>query len=135
MMESNVLCAFDASCVAGLLDSMTQVAVERHPVLLVAYDSEYPPPLHAKRPIPDALGIAMILTPERTPGSIARIELVLTEERADKLAEPELEALRLAIPAARSLPLLRLLARGVKGRVILDYLDVSRAAVLIEPCA
>ncbi|HEV7359119.1 MAG TPA: beta-ketoacyl synthase chain length factor [Steroidobacteraceae bacterium] len=135
MMESNVLCAFDASCVAGLLDSMAQVAVERHSVLLVAYDSEYPPPLHAKRPIPDALGIAMILTPERAAGSIARIELALTEERADTMAEPELEALRLAIPAARSLPLLSLLARGVKGRVILDYLDVSRAAVQIEPCA
>ena len=135
MMESNVLCAFDASCVAGLLDSMTQIAVERHPVLFVAYDTEYPPPLHAKRPIPDAMGVAMILTPERTSGSIARIEVALTDESADKLADPELEALRLAIPAARALPLLRLLANGRKGRVILDYLDVSRAAVQLEPCA
>jgi hypothetical protein len=129
-----VLCAFDASCVAGLLDSMTQVAVERHPILLVAYDTEYPPPLQAKRPIPDALGIAMVLAPERAAGSIARMELALTEETTDSLADPELEALRLAIPAARSLPLLRLLAERVKGRVILDYLDVSRAAVQIEPC-
>jgi hypothetical protein len=135
MMESNVLCAFDASCVAGLLDAMTQIAVEGHAVLLVAYDTEYPPPLHAKRPIPDAMGVAMILTPERTPGSIARMDVALTEETSDTLADAELEALRIAIPAARSLPLLLLLAQGVKGRVILDYLDVSRAAVQIEPCA
>jgi hypothetical protein len=135
MMESNVLCAFDASCVAGLLDAMGQIAVDRHPVLFVAYDTEYPPPLRAKRPIPDALGVAMILTPERAAGSIARIEVALSDETADTLADLELEALRLAIPAARSLPLLRLLALGLKGRVILDYLDVSRAAVQIEPCA
>src|SRR5579862_5150082 len=50
MTESNVLCAFDASYVAGLLDAITQVAVDCRSVLFVAYDTEYPPPLHAKRP-------------------------------------------------------------------------------------
>src|SRR5580698_7218729 len=135
MTESNVLCAFDASFVAGLLDAMTQIAVDRQTVLFVAYDTEYPPPLHAKRPIPDALGIAMVLTPERTASSLAAIEVALTEERADTMADPELEALRAAIPAARSLPLMRLLAGGIAGRVVLDYLDVSRAAVQVQPCA
>ena len=42
--------------------------------------------------------------------------------------------MRSAIPAARALPLLQLLACGVKGCAILDYLDVSRAAVQVEPC-
>jgi hypothetical protein len=134
MAASNVLCAFDASCVAGLLDAMTQVTVDGHPVLFVAYDTEYPPPLQEKRPIPDALGIAMILTPDRSCGSLARIEVALTEQAADKLADPELEALRNAIPAARALPLLRVLATGAAARVVLDYLDVSRAAVQVEPC-
>jgi hypothetical protein len=135
MAESNVLCAFDASFVAGLLDAMTQIAVDRQTILLVAYDTEYPPPLHAKRPIPDALGVAMVLTPERTAGSIARIEVTLTDESADRMSDPELEALRGAIPAARALPMMRLLASGVAGRAVLDYLDVSRAAVQVEPCA
>ncbi|HEX3396634.1 MAG TPA: beta-ketoacyl synthase chain length factor [Steroidobacteraceae bacterium] len=135
MAESNVLCAFDASFVAGLLDAMTQVAVDRQPVLFVAYDTEYPPPLHAKRPIPDALGIAMVLNPERTATSIASIDVTLTDESADSMADPELEALRHAIPAARALPLMRLLACGAAGRTVLDYLDVSRAAVQVEPCA
>jgi hypothetical protein len=113
---------------------MTQVAVDRRTVLLVAYDTEYPPPLHAKRPIPDALGVAMVLTPEPTARSIASIELALTEESADKMAHSELEALRTAVPAARSLPLMRLLAGGLPGRVVLDYLDVSRAALQVQPC-
>jgi hypothetical protein len=135
MAASNVLCAFDASFVAGLLEALTQVMVDRESVLLVAYDTEYPPPLHAKRPLPDALGVAMVLTPERISGSIASIELMLTDEPCDKMADLELETLRGAIPAARALPLLRLLAMGAPGRAILDYLDVSRAAVQIEPCA
>jgi hypothetical protein len=134
MAESNVLCAFDASYVAGLLDTMTQVAVDGHAVLFVAYDTEYPPPLHAKRPIPDAFGVAMLLTPDRTPKSLARIGVGLTDETADTMPEPTLEALRTTIPAGRSLPLLRLLARGTAGRTVLDYLDVSRAAVQVEPC-
>jgi len=135
LAASNVLCAFDASFVAGLLEALTQVVVDRESVLLVAYDTEYPPPLHAKRPLPDALGIAMVLTPERISGSMASIELMLTDEPYDKMADLGLETLRGSIPAARSLPLLRLLAMGAPGRAILDYLDVSRAAVQIEPCA
>jgi Beta-ketoacyl synthase, N-terminal domain len=135
MMESNVLCAFDASYVAGLLDAMTQIAVDGRAVLFVAYDTEYPPPLHAKRPIPDALGVAMVLTPQRTAKSVARISVALTDEAADEMPETEFEALRSAIPAARSLPLLRLLATRAGGRAILDYLDTSRAAVEVEICS
>lgn len=134
MRESNALCAFDASFVAGLLDAMTQIAVDRQTVLFVGYDTEYPPPLHAKRPIPDALGVAMVLTPERTASSVAGIEVTLTDESADAMADPQLEALRVGVPAARALPLMRLLARRAAGRVVLDYLDVSRAAVRVEPC-
>jgi hypothetical protein len=135
LAAANVLCAFDASFVAGLLEALTQATVDREAVLLVAYDTEYPPPLHAKRPLPDALGVAMVLTPERTPSSTAGIELTLTDEPHDKMTDTQLEALRIAIPAARSLPLLRLLAIGAPGRVILEYLDVSRAAVQIQPCS
>lgn len=134
MAESNVLCAFDASFTAGLLEALTQVAVDEIPVLLVAYDSEYPQPLHAKRPIPDACGVAMLLTPQRRANSLARIEAALSGLDADRFSDPALEELRCAFPAARSLPLLRLLAAGGGGTAILDYLDVSRMEVQIEPC-
>lgn len=134
MAESNVLCAFDASFTAGLLEAMTQVVVDEVPVLLVAYDSEYPQPLHAKRPIPDAFGVALLLTPQRRDSSIARIDAALSDLSFDRLADPALEALRGAFPAARSLPLLCLLAGPSGGGAILEYLDVSRVAVQVEPC-
>jgi Beta-ketoacyl synthase, N-terminal domain len=135
MVESNVLCAFDASFTAGLLEALTQVAVDRAPVLLVAYDSEYPQPLHAKRPLPDVFGVALVLTPQRRPSSLARLDAALTASAFDRLADPDLEALRCAIPAARSLPLLSLLAAPGGGTAIIEYLDVSRLEVRIEPCA
>ncbi len=135
MAASNVLCAFDASFTAGLLEAMTQVVVDEVPVLLVAYDGEYPQPLHAKRPIPDAFGAALLLTPQRRASSIARVDVALSDLRFDRFADPALEALRCASPAARALPMLRLLAARSSGRAVLEYLDVSRMAVQIEPCA
>ncbi|MEA2830672.1 MAG: hypothetical protein QOF22_1420 [Bradyrhizobium sp.] len=135
MAQSNVLCAFDASFGAGLLEALTQVAVDQTPVLLVAYDSEYPQPLHAKRPIPDAFGVAMVLTPQQRASSLAKINAALSGSTADRFAETDMEALRRAFPAARSLPLLRLLAAGTSGAAILEYLDVARVEVRTEPCA
>jgi hypothetical protein len=135
MAESNVLCAFDASFTAGLLEALAQVAVDQVPVLLVAYDSEYPQPLHAKRPIPDAFGVALVLTPQRRATSSARLDAALSDLSFDRFADPDLEALRCAFPAARSLPLLRLLAARHSGRAVLEYLDVSRMEVQIESCA
>jgi hypothetical protein len=134
MAESNVLCAFDASFTAGLLEALTQVTVDREPVLLVAYDTEYPQPLHAKRPMPDAFGIALVLSAERSAASLARLEAALTTERYGTLEDPTLETLRRAIPAARCLPLLHRLAVREPGHAILEYLDVSRMQVRIEPC-
>ncbi len=134
MTESNVLCAFDASFSAGLLEAMSQVVVDGAPVLLVAYDSEYPQPLHAKRPLPDAFGVALVLTPQRRASSSARLDAMLTDDAFDRMADPALEELRGAIPAARSLPLLCLLARGQAGCAVLEYLDVSRVAVQVTPC-
>jgi hypothetical protein len=135
MAESNVLCAFDASFSAGLLEAMTHIAVDQVPVLLVAYDSEYPQPLHDKRPIPDAFGVALVLTPQRRAASLARLKVTLSGLSEDRFADPALETLRCSIPAARSLPLLRLLAARTSGTAILEYLDVSRLEVSIESCA
>jgi len=132
-LESNVLCAFDGSFVAGLLDAILQVQ-EGRAVVLVSYDLNYPPPLHAKRPIPDAFGIALVLVPEATPQSLARLDVALTDEAFDTMREPRLETLRASIPAARGLPLLETLALRKKARTIIEYLDVARAGVLIEPC-
>jgi hypothetical protein len=129
---SSVLCAFDASFGAGLLEALTQVVVERTPVLLVAYDVGYPEPLHAVRPIPDAFGVAMVLAPLDALASEARITATLTDAPAESMPDARLEALRATIPAARSLPVLCKLARQESGRVVLDYLEEQRMAVEVS---
>jgi hypothetical protein len=133
-LESNVLCAFDASFCAGLLEAMTQVVVDGESLLLVAYDTEYPEPIHSKRPLPDAFGAALVLTPDRGPKSVARIDVALGDERPDTMPDSLLETLRLSIPAARSLPLLSRLARADAGRSVLEYLDPVSIVVNVAPC-
>jgi len=135
MQASNMLCAYDASFAAALLDALAQIAVDRQPLLLVAYDTEYPPPLHAKRPIPDAFGVALVLSAARSERTIARIDAALGEDAAQRLADGGLEALRTAIPAARSLPLLQALANPEPSRTVIDYLDALRLRVEVLPCA
>jgi hypothetical protein len=133
MTPATVLCAHDGSFGAGLLEALTQVAVEGWGTLLIAYDMPYPEPLHAKRPLPSAFGIALALMPERGAHSLARIEVGLADAEPDALAEPELEALRRAIPSARGLPLLQAVASCRAGTVVLDYLKPLSLAVTIEP--
>ena len=132
---STALCAFDGSFAAGLLEALALVTVDRQPVLLSAYETSYPEPLRATRPLPDSFAVALVLTPAAGPNPRARLTASLRDgATADRLSSPQLEALRAALPAARSLPLLRLLARREAGEVVLDYLDGQRLAVEVREC-
>ncbi len=130
---STALCAHDGSFGAGLLESLTQAVVEDTSVLLLAYDSPYPQPIHAFRPISHALCVALVLSAAPGPAARARITAHLCDEAPDALPEP-LERLRVGTPAARGLPLLVLLARGVPGRTVLEYLPHAQLAVEVSPC-
>lgn len=134
MTPSSVLCAFDASFGAGLLEALSQVIVDNTRSLLLAYDTPYPEPLHSVRPIPDAFGVALVLAPRRGARALAQISVSLSDTAAEQLDDATLEALRAAIPAARSLPLLRRIAQRQAAHVVLDYLDSARLAVDISPC-
>ncbi|SAK88210.1 3-oxoacyl-ACP synthase [Caballeronia calidae] len=133
MASSNVLCAYDGSFAAGLLESLAQVSVDGTATLLVAYDTDYPEPLRRVRPIADAFGVALVLAPQESERTLARIEARLTDADALTFADAGLEALRLSNPAARALPLLDAIARGQASNVVLDYLDGTRVAVDIDP--
>jgi hypothetical protein len=126
---SNVLCAHDGSFAAGLLESVCQVAVDGVPTLLIAYDCDYPEPLHAVRPIADAFGVALVLAPEASEAALARIDVTLTEASATTLAAEGLEALRTNNPAARSLSLLEALAAKRAASVVIDYLPEVRVRI------
>ncbi len=134
MASSSVLCAYDASFGAGLLEAMTMVLVDNTDTLLLACDTTYPEPLRQSRPIPDEFGVGLVLAKQRGPKSLARISATLTAAPADRMADPALEQLRAAIPAARSLPLLRAIANGDSTTVIIDYLDGARLALEVAPC-
>ena len=128
---STSLCAGDASFGAGLLEALAQLACGARAVLLVAYDADYPPPLYAKRPIPDAFGIALLLSAADAPAALPRLTLALSDAPAASM-QGELESLRAAIPAARSLPLLERLAQRRGGSVVLDYLPRTQLAVEVQ---
>lgn len=134
MTSASVLSAFDASFGAGLLEAMSQVAVDQTGTLLLAYDTPYPEPLHSARPISDAFGMALVLAPQASEHSLAKISVELTDAAAHTLEDRVLEDLRVGIPAARGLPLLRVLALRARQQVVLDYFDSCRLLVTITPC-
>jgi hypothetical protein len=138
MASSSVLCARDGGFAAGLLEAMTQCAVAATPVLLVVYDAEYPEPLFRTRPVPDAMGIALVLATQRSERSIARIALAgdayLTTSAANTIDDAALESLRQTIPAARGLPLLQAIAKAQARRLALGYLDDVQLAMEVAPC-
>jgi Beta-ketoacyl synthase, N-terminal domain len=127
---STSLCAGDASFGAGLLEALAQLACGAQAVLLLAYDADYPP--HAKRPIADAFGVALLLTARATGSPLPRLQVSLSDAQAATMDDAGLESLRASIPAARSLPLLERLAQRRAGTVLLDYLDTARLAVEVQ---
>lgn len=131
---SQVLCAYDGSFSAGLLEAMTLVAQCQVPVLLLAYDAEYSGALHLARPLPDAAGIALLLQPQATAHSQAGITVSLGDQTASTLDVAALEELRLAIPAMRGLPLLKALAKRSAATVHLEYLDPLCLQLELQPC-
>ena len=142
MATSSVLCAYDGSFGAGLLDALTQVVVDKTRCILIASDTPYPEPMFTNRPIPDNCSVALILSPQKSEHSLSHINVSITQDKADAFDDKTLEALRLAIPAARSLPLLQAIAQltnqqagqPFKQRVVLDYLDNIRLAIEVSTC-
>lgn len=109
------LSAFDCSVSAGLMEALPLVSLEEQAALLVFSDGQTSEPMWATRKVEEAFAAAFWLTPTKTPGSIARLELVLEDNSVQDspCRLPELEKLRVGNPAARVLPLLEGLARGV----------------------
>jgi hypothetical protein len=130
---STSLCAGDASFGAGLVEALSQLACGAPAVLLLAYDANYPQPLYAMRPIPDALGVALLLVAPASAPDLPRLQVALSDAPAAPMEQAAFESMRASIPAARSLPLLERLAQRRAGTVILDYLDTARLAVEVQP--
>jgi hypothetical protein len=135
---STSLCAYDGSFSSGLLEAATQTLSANAAVLLIAYDTPYPEPLHTVRPIASSMGVAMILTPQRTTATLATLHLSLEKAMPTRISDEALESLRINVPAARSLPLLQAVAKSSKGGVeelVLEYFDNQQLCVTVEDVA
>lgn len=120
---STALCAYDGSFSAGLLEALAHIRIERTPVLLLVYDIDYLLPLRQIRPIADAFCVALVLAPQRSANTFVQIAIELEHAPVTSMQLAALEPLRKAVPAARSLSLLEMLALARNASVVLDYLD------------
>jgi len=100
--------------------------------LLIAFDTAYPAPLNAFRPIPYALGVALVLNPVKTAATRASLAINPSHAAATPMPEPDLEALRTSVPAARSLPLMQSLAQGTRAMAVIEYLDSFNLAIEVR---
>jgi hypothetical protein len=160
MASSNVLCAHDASFGAGLLDALAQIVCDGGRVMLVAYESDYPEPLHSVRPLAASFGVAFVLAAERSARAFARLDVSLDVSLdvgadvgldanldvnpgaapPDTFADAALETLRRGVPSARSLPLLAALAAVAAGDTgqaverVIEYQPDSSLHITVHPC-
>jgi hypothetical protein len=129
---STSLCAFDGSFSIGLLEAATQAIGAQAPVLLIAYDTPYPEPLRAVRPIAHSMGVALVISPQPTSSTVASVQLSLGKSQPSTMLDARLEALRTNVPAARCLPFLGAIACGQKNTdLVLDLFDNQQLLVRI----
>jgi hypothetical protein len=132
---STSVCVFETSFAAGLLQAALQATTWQRPVLLVAYDAPYPPPLDVLYPMIAPFGVALVLAPAPGTASLGGLAIELGPAVGETpLADPALERLRRGVAAARSLPLLAALARGERTRAHLGYLPETSVTVEVAPC-
>jgi Beta-ketoacyl synthase, N-terminal domain len=130
------LSGYDASFGAGLLEAAVQAISGNRPILLVAYDLPYPEPLNSARRIEASFGAAFVLSSAPSDRALATLKIGIATDptgKSSRCSDPGLEQLRRGNPAARSLPLLVMLASRSAGWVCLD-LSYGSLDIAITPC-
>jgi hypothetical protein len=132
---SSSICCHDDSFAAGLLEAAAMAVTESSAVALIAYDVQYPEPLHSVRPVGAPFATALVLSPEETLTTFASLDITLRQANGaeTKATIAALEALRHNTPAARSLPLLEAIARDAKAEIVLSYLPEMTLVLDLAP--
>lgn len=132
---STSIACHDASFAAGLLDAASRAVTGNKPMLLVTYDLPYLGPLAAVRALSCGFGAALLLAPQESRQTLASIEISLcsASRQASCMNDLALESMREGNPAARSLPLLAALARGVPEKLVLRYVGDYALAINLTP--
>ena len=129
--SSTSLSCYDSSFAAGLLEAVVQMSATREAVGLIAYDHPYPEPLNKTRPMGADFAVALVLTAGPSARSLMGMDVQYVADAGEttRLPDPALESLRLAVPAARCLPLLGALARMCGATLRLEYGDDAHLIV------
>ena len=131
---SSSISAGHYSFAVGLTEAATFAWITEIPILLVVYDLPAPFPLTELTGVTQAFACALLVSPQQVANSLCRCRLSLVDAPADNCGNDALEFLRLSNPAARSLPLLEMIAAGQTGNVHLPYNEHNRLRAEISPC-
>lgn len=131
---STTVGGFRGAFAAGLLEAAT-LALDGVGTLLVAFDVPPPPLLRQRSCVDVAASVALLIDAECTESAQARLHLALTDDAETPMPDAELEVLRQANPALRSLPLLCAVARQTTATVVLPYCADTHLRVFVEPLA
>lgn len=129
---STSLCVYNVSFAAGLLEAAVQVTTEGQPVMLIASDLPFPGPLHAVRPVDHSFAVALLMTAGAIGMPLMRWQVSLASHRLPTAHPAGIDDSLHNNPAARCLPLLDVVARGVPQTVSLDYVDPLSLVVSCE---
>ena len=132
-VPTTTICAYDASFSAGLLEALAQAATTRLETALIAYDLDYPEPLHAARPTSAPFSAALILKASAAGGALARLTARFGRDRPDRPRNEGLARLAALVPAAQSLVLLEAIAVGRPATVNLGYLEPVVLTIEVAP--
>lgn len=131
--STSIACG-EGTFAAGLLEAAAQAAIEELPVLLAAYDYELPATLRPFSPAAASFGVALLISP-KPDGAQSVLSLdTVSGVGETPMANAALERLRTVNPAARSLPLLKAVARREAATVTLPYLGATQLEVHHKPC-
>ena len=129
-----MVCAYDGSFAAGLLEASSLVATSEHKVLLVAYDLDYPTPLREKRADRRAVCGRAAAGADGGPGAICRLACSLGSASRG-YHEPAGARIPPAVaPAARALPLLESSPRRGPDARASNTLMISACVASVTPC-
>ncbi|MEE8059380.1 MAG: beta-ketoacyl synthase chain length factor [Pseudomonadales bacterium] len=133
---STSLSAYDHTFQAGLIEASSMVMAQQQQTLLAVYDTLPPSPLAAKRAIVQPFATALLLSPTASEKSLGQLSLTLTTNESIESActNSDMETLRLSNPAARSLPLLELLANQQAGNISLSTPASQTLNLSFQPC-
>jgi hypothetical protein len=136
MQPYTAVAAYTESFAAGLLESLVQAAAGEVPVLYVAYDVEARGPLATQNRSRSLLGLALLVTPERSAQAVAKLEWRLRAEDVPPATRPSTRVAGLAgeNPMTSGLPLFEALAADSPRQVIVATNGGPALELRVGPC-